>query len=107
MRRSPTACGRCGRGGPPLRPSRPRLPAEHWPLAALGLGGLADYGAYCLLGVPPYHWYYVSSTVALGVTGVFGLALLLRRVVPTGVPAAAHATPIIVVTVLTVGAVAS
>ncbi len=50
---------------------------EQWPLAALGLGGLADFGAYCLLGVPPYHWYYVSSTVALGVTGVFGLALLL------------------------------
>ena len=48
---------------------RGRLPGEHWPLAALGLGGLADYGAYCLLGVPPYHWYYVSSTVALGVTG--------------------------------------
>ena len=47
--------------------------------AGLGLGGIADFGAYCLLGVPPYHWYYVSSTVALGVTGVFGLALLLRR----------------------------
>ena len=45
----------------------------------LGLGALADYGAYCALGVPPYHWYYVSSTVALGITGVFGLALLLRR----------------------------
>ena len=63
---------------------RRRLPAEHWPLAGLGLGGLADFGAYCLLGVPPYHWYYVSSTVALGVTGVFGLALLLKPARPGG-----------------------
>ena len=61
---------------------RRRLPADHWPLVGLGLGGAADFGAYCLLGVPPYHWYYVSSTVALGLTGVFGLALLLRRVRP-------------------------
>lgn len=61
---------------------RRRLPADHWPLVGLGLGGAADFGAYCLLGVPPYHWYYVSSTVALGLTGVFGLALLLRRARP-------------------------
>ncbi|MDX1882294.1 hypothetical protein [Mycolicibacterium sp. 120270] len=59
--------------------ARRRLAAEHWPLVGLGLGGLAEFGAYCLLGVPPYHWYYVSSTVALGVTGVFGLALALHR----------------------------
>ena len=25
-----------------------------------GSAVIADYGAYCLLGVPPYHWYYVS-----------------------------------------------
>ncbi len=62
-----------------VRGLRRRLPAEHWPLVGLGLGGLADYGAYCLLGVPPYHWYYVSPTVALGITGVFGLALALDR----------------------------
>ena len=41
-------------------------------MAGLGVGGIADFAAYCLLGVPPYHWYYVSSTVALGVTGIFG-----------------------------------
>ena len=58
--------------------ARRRLPAQHWPLVGLGIGGLAEFGAYCALGVPPYHWYYVSSTVALGITGVFGLALLLR-----------------------------
>jgi hypothetical protein len=63
---------------------RRRLPAHLWPLAGLGLGGAADFGAYCLLGVPPYHWYYVGSTVALGLTGVFGLALLLRQPRPVG-----------------------
>ncbi len=86
---------------------RRRLPDEHWPLAALGLGGLADFGAYCLLGVPPYHWYYVSSTVALGVTGVFGLALLVDRAVPSRAPTARHAAPVVVALVLAVGASAS
>ena len=69
-----------------------RPPAEHWPLVGLGVGGLADFGAYCLLGVPPYHWYYVSSTVALGVTGVFGLALVLIGA-GRGVPAVRHRRP--------------
>jgi hypothetical protein len=63
-----------------------RPPAHLWPLVGLGLGGAADFGAYCLLGVPPYHWYYVSSTVALGLTGVFGLALLLRLARPAESP---------------------
>ena len=80
---------------------RRRLPAEHWPLVGLGIGGLAEFGAYCLLGVPPYHWYYVSSTVALGITGVFGTALLLRRgIVRIG-------APILVTAALAVGAVVS
>lgn len=86
---------------------RGRLPSHHWPLVALGLGGLADYGAYCLIGVPPYHWYYVSSTVALGVTGVFGLALALRRVLPDRPPAVRHAGPVVVATVLAVTAAVS
>ncbi len=70
---------------------RRRLSSERWPLIGLGVGGLADFGAYCLLGVPPYHWYYVSSTVALGVTGTYGLALLLRgnRAVQVGAPVVA------------------
>ncbi|MGZ6778242.1 MAG: hypothetical protein ACXVGO_04515, partial [Mycobacterium sp.] len=81
---------------------RRRLPSEQWPLIGLGVGGLADFGAYCLLGVPPYHWYYVSSTVALGVTGVYGLALLSRRyrVVRSGAPVVAAAA-------LAIGAVVS
>jgi hypothetical protein len=75
----PAAIGLATIVGLLVRGVRRRLPAEQWPLAGLGLGGLADFGAYCLLGVPPYHWYYVSSTVALGVSGVFGLALLLNQ----------------------------
>jgi hypothetical protein len=79
-----------------------RLPAAQWPLVGLGVGGLAEFGAYSALGVPPYHWYYVSSTVALGISGVFGLALLLRRGRALRVGA-----PILVAAALAVGAVVS
>jgi hypothetical protein len=81
---------------------RRNLAGKHWPLVGLGLGGLADYGAYCLLGVPPYHWYYVGSTVALGITGTFGLALALRRVRIARVGA-----PVLAATALAVAAVVS
>ncbi|MGY1838262.1 MULTISPECIES: hypothetical protein [unclassified Modestobacter] len=58
---------------------RRRVTAAQWPIAGLGLGGVAYFAAYSLLGVPPYQWYYAPSTVALGVAGVFGLALLAGR----------------------------
>jgi hypothetical protein len=58
---------------------RRRLPAHLWPLVGLGIGGLAHFGAYCLLQVPPYHWYYVPSTVALGLVAVLGSGGLLRQ----------------------------
>lgn len=86
-----------------VRGVRRRLPTEQWPLVGLGLGGLADFGAYCLLGVPPYHWYYVSSTVTLAVSGVFGLALLLDRPDRLVRPAA----PLVTAAVLAVAAFAS
>lgn len=35
------------------------------PVAALGLGAIAYYGAYSILGVPPYQWYFVPDIVAL------------------------------------------
>jgi hypothetical protein len=57
---------------------RRRLRAALLPLLGLGLGGAAYFGVYCLLNVPPYHWYYVGSTVPLGITGIFGLALVLH-----------------------------
>jgi hypothetical protein len=59
---------------------RRRLPAHLWPVAALGVGGVGYYAAYALLQVPPYQWYYAPSTVALGLAGVFGLAVALRQV---------------------------
>ena len=31
--------------------------------AAAGLGGVAHYGAYCLLHTAPYHWYYAPLVV--------------------------------------------
>ncbi|WP_326835699.1 hypothetical protein VSH64_12325 [Amycolatopsis rhabdoformis] len=46
--------------------------ARFGPVAALGFGGLLYYGAYSLLGVPPYQWYYVAPIVAL--TAVFVVA---------------------------------
>jgi hypothetical protein len=83
-----------------------RLPAQHWALVGLGVGGLADFGAYCALGVPPYHWYYVSSTVALGVTGVFGLALVVERA--TGrVRPVRLGVPVVIAAVLAAGTIVS
>jgi hypothetical protein len=35
------------------------------PVAALGFGGAAYYLVYALLGVGPYHWYYVPPITAL------------------------------------------
>lgn len=87
---------------------RRRLPAHLWPVAALGLGGVAYYAAYSLLQVPPYQWYYVPSTVALGLAGVFGLALVLRQVTPgTGRPAVRVAAPALTALLLAVLAFAS
>jgi hypothetical protein len=81
---------------------RRKLSDECWPLVGLGLGGVADFGAYCLLGVPPYHWYYVSSTVALGITGLYGLAIALPRPRPVRVGG-----PVTAAAVLAVAAVMS
>ncbi|HVW42920.1 MAG TPA: hypothetical protein VHC18_16365 [Amycolatopsis sp.] len=39
------------------------------PMAALGLGGIAYYAVYSVLGVPAYHWYYVPPIVALAMSG--------------------------------------
>lgn len=58
---------------------RRRLAPERWPLIGLALGGAAYFAAYCVIRVPPYHWYYAAPTVAPMVTGVLGLALGLRR----------------------------
>ncbi|MCP2255558.1 hypothetical protein LY13_004336 [Prauserella aidingensis] len=41
--------------------------------AALGAGGMAYYLAYVLLGVGPYHWYYVPPLTALAMCAVLAL----------------------------------
>lgn len=43
------------------------------PAAGVGLGGVAYYVAYSLLGVPPYHWYYVPPATALSTFLVIAL----------------------------------
>lgn len=40
-------------------------PAAVGPVAALGAGGVAYYGVYVVMGVGPYHWYFVPPIVAL------------------------------------------
>jgi hypothetical protein len=83
-----------------------RLPTAHWALVGLGVGGLADFGAYCALGVPPYHWYYVSSTVALGVAGVFGVAMVAQRVAGP-VRLVRFGVPVVIAAVLAAGTMVS
>ncbi|WP_239155089.1 DUF2079 domain-containing protein [Amycolatopsis sp. FDAARGOS 1241] len=50
--------------------ARRQQAARFGPVGVLGLGGLAYYGAYSGLGVPPYQWYYVPPIVALTVVFV-------------------------------------
>jgi hypothetical protein len=54
------------------RPASGSFPALG-PAAGVGVGGVVYYAAYSMLGVPPYHWYYVPSTVSLATFGVVAL----------------------------------
>ncbi|WP_246025304.1 hypothetical protein [Saccharopolyspora antimicrobica] len=83
-----------------LRPFRRAV--RLWPWALLGIGGVAHYYVYTLLGVPPYHWYYAPSMIGLSLllAGVLGairreLSLLLgcALLVAQAWFAAAHGTP--------------
>lgn len=60
----------------PWRPARLRgaLPA-----VALGLGGIAYYGVYSTLHVPPYHWYYVPPIVSATIAGAVLAGRLATR----------------------------
>jgi hypothetical protein len=49
------------------------------PAAALGVGGVAYYALLVLLGVPPYHWYYVPPLASLSMFFVVAAAVWLRR----------------------------
>ncbi|MEU6641325.1 hypothetical protein ABZ863_02130 [Saccharomonospora sp. NPDC046836] len=48
-------------------------------IAGLGIGGVAYYVAYSLLGVGPYHWYYVAPTTALASFAVLALGVWFVR----------------------------
>jgi hypothetical protein len=58
------------------------LPASRWTrfrpvalsVAACGLAGLAYYGAYTRLHVPPYFWYYGIPLAALTIVAAFGIS---------------------------------
>ncbi|MGI4895089.1 MAG: hypothetical protein ACRYF3_08260, partial [Janthinobacterium lividum] len=45
-------------------------------LIGLGLGAVAYFGVYSVLGVPPYQWYYVLPMAGLALVGVLGLGAL-------------------------------
>ncbi|WP_432562113.1 hypothetical protein [Kineococcus sp. SYSU DK003] len=67
-------------------------------LTGLGLGGVAYFTVYSLLGVPPYQWYYVPPVASLSFVAVLGTGVLLagraRRAAGVGlvvVPVAALA----------------
>jgi hypothetical protein len=48
------------------------------PVASAALGGLVYYGAYSMLGVPPYQWYFVAPILALSIFLFVALGALAR-----------------------------
>jgi hypothetical protein len=62
------------------------------PAAALGAGGVAYYAVYSVLGVPPYHWYYVAPIASLSMFLVIAVGVWMthareRRQLRPAVPA--------------------
>ena len=49
------------------------------PVAAAAVGGCVYYGAYSLLGVPPYHWYFVAPILAPSIFLLVALGALAQR----------------------------
>jgi hypothetical protein len=52
-------------------------------VAACGIAGLAYYGAYTQLHVPPYFWYYGVPLAALTLVAAFGVCAASRMLSPT------------------------
>ncbi|WP_017973216.1 hypothetical protein [Actinopolyspora halophila] len=65
------------------------------PWALMGIGGATHFYVYTLLGVPPYHWYYVPSMIGLSV-----FAAAVAGVVATTVTAKRSALPLLATTVV-------
>lgn len=72
----------------PLR--RPRLRGTAAPIG-LGLGAAAYYAVYCILTVPPYHWYYVPPMIGLTIAGAVLAGRLAAR--EDGTPTRAVSVP--------------
>ncbi|HET6499437.1 MAG TPA: hypothetical protein VFG87_01630 [Amycolatopsis sp.] len=72
------------------------------PIGGLGVGGIVYYAVYSLLGVPPYHWYYVPPLVALTISGTAVLSRFVgsRRV---GKAAISRACAFLLVPLVVVG----
>lgn len=60
---------------------RGRLTAAGRAALAFGAAGVAHYGAFALVGVPPYHWYYAPSVGMLVVSAAITAAVAARRAV--------------------------
>jgi hypothetical protein len=72
----------------PLR--LPRLRGTAAPIG-LGVGAALYYAAYCVLTVPPYHWYYVPPMIGLTTAGAALAGRLAARA--DGTPTRAVAVP--------------
>jgi hypothetical protein len=70
------------------------------PVVALGLGGLGYYGAYSILNVPPYVWYYCPVIVALSVTAAVLLPEVFRGVPSKRLSLMGAARTVVIVVVL-------
>lgn len=74
------------------------------PVVALGAGAVAYYAVYCVLSVPPYHWYYIPPVAALSLVAVVVGVAWLRQ--PSGAPArwsTAAVVPVAALAALAIG----
>jgi hypothetical protein len=70
------------------------------PVAAIGAGAIAYYGVYCVLSVPPYHWYYVAPIAGLSLVA---LVLGAEWLSTARAPLVLAAAPVGVLVALAVG----
>ncbi|MEU3274044.1 hypothetical protein ABZ639_24670 [Saccharomonospora sp. NPDC006951] len=75
-------------------------------IAGIGAGGVAYYLVYSLLGVGPYHWYYVTPTVTLATFAVLAAGIwLVKAREQARMRVAAPLTALGVIGVLALGAI--
>jgi len=52
-------------------------------VASAGIAGIASYGLFCFLDVPPYFWYYGLPTAALSLLAAWAIAAASSRLMST------------------------